>query len=143
MKRSLVSGVAILLAWTLLDALTHRLFLAPFYEANANLWRPLDQMNLSLIWAVTVVLISIFVGAYQLLVRPKSTGAGLAFGAFLGLALGISSGFGTFIHMPIPLGLAWGWFLFGWLKGAVAGAILGAVAVDVDHASIRGATRQG
>lgn len=35
--------------------------------------------------------------------------AGLALGAFLGLALGIASGFGTFIHMPIPLALAWGW----------------------------------
>jgi hypothetical protein len=54
----------------------------------------------------------------------------LALGAFVGLALGIASGFGTFIHMPIPLSLAWGWFIAGWLKGVVAGGILGAVITD-------------
>jgi hypothetical protein len=57
-------------------------------------------------------------------------GAGLVFGGLLGLALGISSGFGTFIHMPIPLSLAWGWFIAGWLKGLVAGGIAGALIVD-------------
>jgi hypothetical protein len=32
--------------------------------------------------------------------------------------------------MPIPLALAWGWFIAGWLKGLVAGGIIGAVIVD-------------
>jgi hypothetical protein len=32
--------------------------------------------------------------------------------------------------MPIPLSLAWGWFVAGWLKGLVAGSIVGAVIVD-------------
>jgi len=129
MKRSLLAGIGILLAWTLLDALTHRLFLASFYEANANLWRPVDQMSIALICAVTFVLIGVFIGVYSLLVHPKSLGAGLALGAFVGLALGISSGFGTFIHMPIPLPLALGWFVAGWLKGVVAGGIVGVVIV--------------
>jgi hypothetical protein len=137
MKRSIGAGVAILVAWTLFDAVTHRLVLAPLYEANSNLWRPFDQMSTALICAVTLVLISVFVGVYRLLVRPKSLRAGLSLGAFLGLALGISSGFGTFIHMPIPLPLAWGWFVAGCLKGVVAGGIVGAIIVDIDHGSIR------
>jgi hypothetical protein len=87
-------------------------------------------MNVVLIYAVTVVLIGVFVGIYSLLVRPKSLRAGLVLGVFVGLAMGISSGFGTFVHMPIPLSLAWGWFIAGWLKGLVAGSIAGAVIVD-------------
>jgi hypothetical protein len=75
-------------------------------------------------------LISVFVALYGLLVRPKSLGAGLALGAFVGLALGVAVGAGTFIHMPIPGLVAWGWFVGGWLKGLVAGAIVGAVMVD-------------
>jgi multisubunit Na+/H+ antiporter MnhF subunit len=113
-----------------IDALMHRLFLAPIYEASASLWRPFDQMNIALIYAVTVALIGVFVSLYRLLVRPKSFAAGVALGALVGLALGISSGFGTFIHMPIPLSLAWGWFLGGWVKGLVAGGIMGAVIVE-------------
>ena len=130
MKRPLLAGLAILVAWMLLDVLLHRLFLAPLYEASRELWRPFDQMNVTLIYAVSLVLIGVFVGIYRLLVRPKSLGTGLALGAFVGLALGVSVGLGTFIHMPIPPAVAWGWFIGGWVKGLVAGAIVGAVIVE-------------
>src|SRR5262249_13826543 len=98
MLRLLLAALAILVAWTTLDLLLHRLFLAPIYEANPNLWRPFDQMNVALIYAVTFILIGVFVGACKLLVRPKSLRAGLSLGAFIGLALGVSAGFGTYIH---------------------------------------------
>jgi hypothetical protein len=130
MKRSVLAAVGVLVAWMLLDLVSHRVFLAPIYEATASLWRPFDQMNVVLIYTVTVVLIGMIIGIYSLLVRPRSLRAGLVLGAFLGLALGISSGFGTFIHMPIPISLAWGWLIVGWLKGLVAGGIVGAVIVD-------------
>jgi hypothetical protein len=130
MKRPLFAGLAILIAWMVVDLLLHRLFLAPLYDASRELWRPFDQMNVTLIYVVSVVLISVVVGIYRLLVRPKSVGTGLALGAFIGLALGVSAGLGTFIHMPIPPAVAWGWFVGGWLKGLVAGAIVGAVIVE-------------
>jgi hypothetical protein len=130
MKRPLFAGLAILIAWMVVDVLLHRLFLAPLYDASRELWRPFDQMNVTLIYVVSVVLIGVVVGIYRLLVRPKSVGTGLALGAFIGLALGVSAGLGTFIHMPIPPAVAWGWFVGGWLKGLVAGAIVGAVIVE-------------
>jgi len=130
MKRSLVAAFTILVAWMLLDLLIHRIFLASIYEATKNLWRPFDQMNVVLIYTATLVLIGVFVGIYAWLVRPKSLAAGLGFGALIGLALGISVGLGTFIHMPIPPSVAWGWFVGGWLKGLVAGAVMGVVIVD-------------
>jgi len=136
--RPLLAALAILVAWTLLDFLLHRLLLAPIYDASPNLWRPSDQMNVALIYAVIFILIGVFVGIYKLLVRPKSLRAGLFLGAFIGLALGVSAGFGTFIHMPIPLALAWGWFIGGWLKGLAAGAIVGAVIIDSKNQSIAG-----
>jgi len=136
--RPLLASLAILVAWTLLDFPLHRFLLAPICDASPTLWRPFDQMNLALIYAVTFVLIGVFVGIYKLLVRPKSPRAGLLLGAFIGLALGVSAGFGTFIHMPIPLALAWGWFIGGWLKGLAAGAIVGAVIIDSKNRSIAG-----
>ena len=87
-------------------------------------------MNVTLICTVTFGLIAIFVAAYQLLVRPKSLRAGLLLGLFLGLALGTSVGFGTYIHAPIPLALAWGWFIAGSIRGVAAGAILGALVTE-------------
>jgi hypothetical protein len=125
LKQLLLSGLAILIAWTVLDVLMHRLLLRAVYDENASLWRPFDQMNVVLIYVITLTLIAIFVAIYWLLVRPKSLGAGVRLGAFIGLALGISSGFGSYIHMPIPLTLAWGWLIGGLLKGIAAGAIVG------------------
>ena len=142
MKRSVMAAVGVLVAWMLLDLVAHRFFLAPIYEATTSLWRPFDQMNVVLIYTVTVVLIGIFIGIYSLLVRPRSLRAGLVLGAFVGLALGISSGFGTFIHMPIPISLAWGWLIVGWLKGLVAGGIVGAVIVDPQSGTSRLSSRE-
>jgi hypothetical protein len=130
LKRLLLSGLAILIAWTVLDVLMHRLLLRPLYEEDAKLWRPFDQMNVILIYVVTFTLIATFVVTYWLLVRPKSLDAGVRFGAFIGLALGISVGFGTYIHMPIPQTLAWAWLFGGWLKGIAAGAIVGTLITE-------------
>src|SRR5262249_20512146 len=121
---------AILIVWTVVDLLLHRFFLARLYEMNATLWRPFDQMNVALVYLVTFALIAIFVATYLLLVRPKSIRAGIVFGAFIGLALGLSAGFGTYIHIPIPLTLAWGWFIGGWFKGVAAGAVVGCLVRD-------------
>jgi hypothetical protein len=127
LKRLLASSVLIFVVWTVLDVLLHRFLLRQIYEDNASLWRPFGQMNVGLIYIVTFTLIGTFVVTYWLLVRPKSLTAGIGLGVFIGLALGISSGFGTYIHMPIPKALAWGWLIGGWLKGIAAGAIVGAI----------------
>ena len=122
-----LAGVAILIAWTVFDILMHRLILRPLYERDPGLWRPFDQLNVVLIYVATFTLIATFVLTYWLLIQPKSLAAGVGFGALLGLALGMSSGLGTYIHMPIPRTLAWGWFMGGWMKGIIAGGLLGAL----------------
>jgi hypothetical protein len=127
LKRLLGSSFLILIVWTAFDVLLHRILLGQVYEDSASLWRPFDQMNVILIYVVTFILIGTFVFTYWLLVRPKSLASGIRLGAFIGLALGISAGFGTYLHMPIPLSLAWAWLIGGWLKGIAAGAILGAL----------------
>jgi hypothetical protein len=123
----LLSGLAILVAWTVFDVLLHRLVLRPYYERDPQLWRSFDQLNVVLIYVVTFTLIACYVLTYWLLIRPKSLGAGISFGGFLGLALGLAVAGGTYIHMPIPRALAWAWLVGGCLKGIAAGAIIGAL----------------
>jgi hypothetical protein len=125
MNRLFIAGIAVLCAWTIVDALAHRILLQPLYESSASIWRPVPEMSPVLIGAVTVFLIAVFLTVYQILVRPKSLAAGLYLGGLLGAALGASAGFGTYIHSPIPLALAWGWFILGTVKGLIAGLVLG------------------
>jgi hypothetical protein len=124
-KRILSASFLILVLWLLADLLLHNHFLAPLYEQNASLWRPLNQMNVALVFLVRLVLLGTFVATYVWLVRPRTLGTGIAFGALTGLALGTAVGFGTYIHSPIPLAMAWAWFLAAILKTLAAGVIVG------------------
>jgi hypothetical protein len=126
-KQMIWAFLAIFVSWLALDFLLHRLLLRSTYDATANLWRPMDQLNLPLVYFVMLVLILSFVLIYGFLIDNKSLASGIKFGALFGLAISISAGFGTYIHMPIPLILAWSWFLGGWIKAIAAGAIVGAL----------------
>jgi len=130
MSNSVLTGSAIFVAWSFIDAVAHRLILEPLYASNPDLWRPSTEMSTSLIITATFILVIVFVAAYKALVRPKSLRAALCLGGLLGIALGTSSGFGTYIHSPIPLALAWGWFVLGSIKGITAGALLGVLVTE-------------
>ncbi|WP_373498877.1 hypothetical protein [Desulfococcus sp.] len=126
-KRIIWAVVAVFIAWSILDFILHGLLLRSTYEATANLWRPMDQMNMPLMYFVTLVFTVCFVLIYGLLVGQKSLASGIRFGALFGLATGISMGFGSYSYMPIPLTLAWSWFLGSWIEAITAGAIVGAI----------------
>ncbi len=129
-KQFIWAVLAIFVFWLFLDFLLHRLLLRSIYDTSANLWRPMNEMNLPLVYFVMLVLILSFVLIYGFLIDQKTLAAGIKFGVRFGLALSISAGFGTYIHMPIPLRLAWIWFLGGWIKVITAGAI---VSVLIKH----------
>lgn len=126
-KRAVLAVIAVFIAWSALDFVIHGVLLQSAYEATADLWRPMDEMNIPLMYLVTLVFAAAFVAIYLLLVEPKSAGSGVLFGVLFGLAVGVSMGFGSFSYMPIPLSLAWSWFLGTLVECTVAGAITGLI----------------
>jgi len=127
LKRTIWAVVAVFIAWSILDFILHGLILRSTYEATASMWRPMDQINLPLMYFVTLVFTVCFVLIYGLLVGRKSLASGILFGALFGLATGISMGFGSYTYLPIPLTLAWSWFFGSWVEAIAAGAIVGAI----------------
>jgi len=129
MKRTILAVIAVFIAWSILDFVIHGLLLQSTYEATASLWRPMDEMNMPLIYLVTLAYAACFVAIYGVLISEKSFTAGIKFGGLFGLAAGISMGFGSYSYMPIPLTLAWSWFFGMLIEGIVAGALVGAILV--------------
>ena len=117
----------VFIAWSILDFILHGLLLRSTYEATANLWRPMGQMNMPLMYFVTFVFTACFVLIYGLLVGRKSLVSGIRFGALFGLAAGISMGFGSYSYMPISSTLAWSWFFGSLIEAIAARAIVGAM----------------
>jgi hypothetical protein len=123
LKRPLIAIVVIFITWSILDFIIHGIFLQATYEATANLWRPMEDMDMPLMYAVTLVYTVCFVMIYAIFVTDKSLTAGIQFGALFGIAAGISMGFGSYTYMPIPLSLAWSWFAGTLFESIVAGAL--------------------
>lgn len=126
-KRTILTVVVVFVCWAVLDFILHGVLLRPTYEATANLWRPVDQMKMPLMYLATVIFSTCFVVIYAQMIGKKSLAAGIRFGFLFGLASGISMGFGSYSMMPIPLSLAWSWFIGTWIELIVAGAITGAM----------------
>jgi hypothetical protein len=127
LKRTVFAVVVVFIAWSILDFIIHGMLLKSTYAATASLWRPMGEMNVPLMYLVTLVFTGCFVLIYGYLVGQKSLVSGIKFGVLFGLATGISMGFGSYSYMPIPLTLAWSWFFGSLIEAMVAGAIVGAI----------------
>lgn len=126
-KKWILAVIAVFVAWSILDYLIHGVLLKSAYEATASLWRPMAEMKFGLMYVVTAVFVCCFVGIYTWLCAKKTFCRGVAFGALFGIAMGMSVGFGSYTSMPIPLSLAWAWFIGTFVEALVAGAIVGAI----------------
>lgn len=126
-KRIVLAIVAVFVVWSVLDFLLHSVLCGAIYEATAELWRPMDEMNMPLMHSVTLVRAVCLVLIYALLVGQKSLAAGLKFGLLFGLAGGFAMGFGSYSYMPIPVSLAWSWFAGSTVQAIIAGALTAAI----------------
>lgn len=131
-KRPLIAVVVIFIAWSVLDFVIHGLLLQETYAATASLWRPMEEMNMTLMYIVTLAYTVCFVAIYDVLVSEKSIATGIKYGALFGLAAGISMGFGSYTFMPIPWSLALSWFTGTLVEAIVAGALVGAIIKQTD-----------
>jgi len=121
MKRIIGAIVAVFVLWGVLDFLLHGVLMTQMYAATAPLWRPRAEMQLWLIYLVTLISAGCFVGIYGLLTGDGSLTGALRYGLLFGVAAGMSMGFGMYAVMPIPLGMAVIWCL-GILVESLAGA---------------------
>ena len=124
-QRMLLAIVAVFTTWQVLDMVIHRLILMKTYEATASLWRPMPEMKMGLMLVVGLVATVVFVALYATMVRPKSVAAGLIYGILYGQGAGFAMGFGTYCVMPIPVTLAFGWFLGTVVETAIGGLLVG------------------
>ena len=126
-KRFIIAVIAVFVAWQILDYVMHMVLLGKTYEATADLWRPMEEMNRWLMTLVTLVASVCFAAIYACLIGPKSMGSGIKFGLLWGVGMGVGMGFGTYSVMPIPLSLGVTWFIGTIVKAVVAGIIAAAI----------------
>jgi hypothetical protein len=125
MKKYLLGSLAVFITYAVLDFIVHAVLLMGTYQATASLWRPQGEMNMGLMYLVTAVTALTFTAIYAFHVRGASVSAGVKYGLLYGVGGGFAWAFGTYAMMPIPMNLAWAWFVSFVVETAVAGAVAG------------------
>lgn len=126
-KRFALAVIAVFVAWSVLDFIIHGFILQSTYMATAELWRPMEEMKMVLMYLVSLIATCCFVGVYTLYVQPKSIGTGLSYGLIFGIGGGISMGIGTYCVMPVPLSLGLIWFAGFVVETVIGGLLLGLI----------------
>ena len=120
------------MVWTAVDILIHGVILKSTYAASPEMWRPHDQINLTLTFTITLVVAVAFTTIYARLITPRSIARGIEFGLLFGIAGGFSTAFSLYVAMPVPLHLAAVWFAAILVQATIGGAIIGWIITTQD-----------
>jgi len=124
MKKEIITGtVAVFVTWSVLDFIIHSVLLGPLYASQPQLWRPMAEMKIGLLYATVFLSALFFTLLYEIGFAAATLNTSLQFGVFYGVAVGLGMGFGTFSVQPIPLAMAFAWFI-GTLVESVAAALV-------------------
>lgn len=126
-KRVIIGVLVVFIVWSALDYVIHGLMLQSTYEATSNLWRPMGEMKMGLMYVVSILVATFFVLIYAFFIQPKSIVTGLLYGLLFGLAMGISMGHGSYSFMPIPYSLAFSWFAGTVVEITLGGLLVGLI----------------
>jgi len=126
-KKIIYSVIIVFVVFSILDFVIHQLILGASYQATANLWRPMAQMKMGLMYVVVFLGSIAFVCLYALFVENRGVKTGFFFGLVYGLGTGISMGYGTYAVMPIPYHMAFSWCWGSVIEFTIAGLVVGAI----------------
>jgi hypothetical protein len=126
-KKILLAGLAVFVAWEILDFVFHGLFLGSTYATLPNVFRAQADMKIGLMVAVVLIAALVFAAAYGWFVNPKSLAIGAKYGLLVGFGGGVSMGYGSYAAMPIPYVMVLVWFLATWVEFTVAGLLVGLI----------------
>jgi len=123
--RSIAIGtVGLFVLWSILDFVIHGQLLGPLYASSPTLFRPMEEMNMKLLYLTVLVAALAFTLLYGLNAPRASLRDSFVFGGIYGVSTGFGMGFATYSIMPIPLNLAYGWFLGAMVESTLAALLL-------------------
>ncbi|OGP74568.1 MAG: hypothetical protein A2V86_11835 [Deltaproteobacteria bacterium RBG_16_49_23] len=126
-KKIFLAAIVVFVLWAVLAFIIHGVMLKAAYASTAQLWRPMAEMKMGLMYVSIFIAALAFSAIYGFLVTKKSLMAGLTYGLLYGIAVGVGMGYGSYSTMPIPYSMALTWFLGTVIEAILGGLVLGAI----------------
>ena len=128
-KRKVVVGLGLAIAYCLMDMFFHQVCLGSTYRATLSFWRPMEEAMSLMGWAYLgyVIFALLFYCIYGFGVEKGKPGwqQGLRYGILVAVLIHGAGGLMSYPHLPYPAQLWFGWFLVGLVEYAVLGMITG------------------
>ena len=130
-KQWLLASVAVFVVMGVLEFLIHGVLLADMYQQTASVWRSEAEMQ-QMMWVFWVGIL-VFAPFFALIYvkgyakAKPGLGQGFRYGLYVGVMLSVMHSFGWYVILPIPLALAFYWFLAILVEFIVAGVAAGLV----------------
>ena len=124
MKQQLTATLIIFSIWTVLNYFFHHIILGEFYTANEQLWLPLSEMKIGLLYGVNFISALLFVSIYYHLISKKTMRNAIRLGTLIGLSFSIVW-IGCYGSMLVPFKTIVVWALAAIVNFIVAGGITG------------------
>jgi len=127
-KKFYLAAVIVFVSVSIMNFLLHGIILSGLYSQSA-FWRPKADMNkmMWIIYVSTFISSIAFTYIYYKGIANKSPYRGLWYGLSYGIAVGVGMGYSTYAMLPMPYGLAIGWFLGAIITYGIAGWIAGMI----------------
>lgn len=130
-KRWLLASVAVFVVIFVLEFIIHGVILQGVYQQTASVWRAQADMQ-RLMWMLWIgylvfapLFAFIYVKGYEK--GKPGLGQGFRFGLYVGGMLSVLHGFGWYAILPIPLALAFYWFVAILVESIAMGIAAGLV----------------
>jgi len=133
-KRWLLASVAVFVVVAALEFLIHGVLLSDLYHQTASVWRSEAEMQKMMwIFGVGVLVFApffslIYVKGYEK--GKPGLGQGFRYGLYVAVMLSVMHSFGWYVILPIPLALAFWWFVGTLVEFIAAGIAAGLVYHD-------------
>ncbi len=84
MKKTLLAIVAVFILWAILDYLLHGVILMSVYSETPELWRPMEEMRMGLMYVVSFIFTACFITIYAAMISDKGMKMALQYGFVFG-----------------------------------------------------------
>jgi hypothetical protein len=130
-KRWLMASGAVFVVIWLMEFLIHGVLLSGMYQETASVWRTQEEMmqKMWIMWIGYLVFAPFFALIYMKGYEKgkPGLGQGVRCGLYVGGMLSVLHSFGWYVILPIPLALAFYWFLAILAEFTAMGAAVGLV----------------
>ena len=120
-KKFFLAVAAVFVVREVLGFVIHQVLMTPYYQETYSLWRMPEEINMGLIYLVSLVWSLLFTYIFTKGYEGKGPMEGIRYGLLVGLLICVPAAFGTYAVQPITLSLAMAWFVYGTVQVVACG----------------------